>query len=90
MQGESSDQSRDVGSVCVLFCVRLLNSTIYLIKPLDLKLQSAQYCSRECQRVHWKVHKTNCEAVANRANSQQIMTMAHTADEDSRQKWRCV
>lgn len=43
------------------------------------------YCSRECQKIHWKVHKKYCkenQAVGMSVGSQQMMVAAREGDEN--------
>jgi pre-rRNA-processing protein TSR4 len=51
------------------------------------RCNSASYCSRDCQKVDWKIgHKTLCEAFSRAAGSQSARSMKDM--EDKRSAWR--
>jgi len=45
------------------------------------KCKAIQYCDRECQRIHWFVHKKECNRdVGNNGTSQTSVDSAHVAE----------
>ncbi|XP_050533556.1 ankyrin repeat and MYND domain-containing protein 2 [Daktulosphaira vitifoliae] len=44
------------------------------------KCKAVQYCDRECQRIHWFVHKKECNREANSGNNQTMVDSAHVAE----------
>lgn len=45
------------------------------------KCKAVQYCNRECQRIHWFVHKKECNREVNNGSGQSVsVDSAHVAE----------
>jgi len=43
--------------------------------------KSVQYCDRDCQKIHWSVHKKECDKLSKQMNNLKLESQAPTGDE---------